>query len=283
MPMNRKSTPNSFSDKLPALVLTENASGGVSHVEPAPGVASAPPAVIAAAPASPPAAPVQRPKSPQCPQFSAAAADNLDAITDSRIESLARRQRADSFLRSLTQEQARRLYRWIFEFKDIGEVHSRVTALPPEGLGLDVSTITLRRLRSYWQAAAEASFSRDMLDFITDMELESPLAQPARIQNAICHLLQGKAFDLARTVPGSPVMKDLLSGIEKLSNLDLKRQKILLERERLLRARTADPAPTQHHRVDLNFVPPKRDPAIVLSGNPPATPQQLPPPDNSTA
>jgi hypothetical protein len=192
------------------------------------------------------------------PVFSAAAPENQEAILDSRIDSIARRQRADSFLRSLTPEQARQVYTWVRELDSINEVQSRITAPPPEGLGLTVSTITLRRLRALWQAQDEINFTQNMLDIITDMEVESELKQPARIQNAICHLLQEKAFDLAIRMPGSEVLKDVLSGIEKLTTLDLKRQKLQLERERLLR-RSATPAPappTQHHRVDLNIVPP---------------------------
>ena len=201
---------------------------------------------------------------PDRPLFSAAASENQEAIR--RFESIARRKRADSFLRSLNPEQSRQVYKWIHELDSINDVHARITALPPEGLGLTVSVITLRRLRSYWQACDEINFTENMLDIITDMEVDSELKQPARIQNAICHLLQQKAFDLARTVPGSEVMKDVLTGIEKLTTLDLKRQKLQLERERLLRKpATSAHTPTppqyhsiQHHRVDLNIVPPTR-------------------------
>ena len=215
--------------------------------------------------------PTQPPAPSHPPQFSAAAPDNVDAIQDCRIESLARRQRAHSFINSLTPEQARQVHTWIHECESIHDAHARITAPPPEGLGLTVSPITLRRLRNHWRALDEVHFTSDMLDIITDMEVDSELTQPARIQNAICHLLQEKAFDLARTVPGSDVMKDVLSSIEKLTTLDLKRQKLQLERERLLRRPASPmPAPTshqaiQHHRVDLNFVPPKRDSAVVVS------------------
>lgn len=262
--MNTETHKNTFSDNLLPTAKAETRSSHSLQLQPALVTPSAP--CVSAAPLSLAPADSAQPAKP--PPFSAFAPDNLDAITESRIDSLARRQRADSFLRSLTREQSRQVYKWISELDDINEVHSRITAPPPDGLGLTVSTITLRRLRSYWQALAETDFTRDMLDTITDMELDSELTQPARIQNAICHLLQGKAFDLARTVPGSPVMKDLLAGIEKLSMLDLKRQKLLLERERLLRPAPAPARTEQHHRVDLNIVPPKRDPAIVVFADP---------------
>jgi len=218
-------------------------------------------------------------------------------MLDCRLESIARRKRADSFLRSLNPEQSRQVYKWIRELESIDDVHDRITAPPPEGLGLKVSVITLRRLRSYWHACDEVSFTENMLDIITDMEVDSELKQPARIQNAICHLLQQKAFDLARTYPGSDVMKDVLTGIEKLTTLDLKRQKLQLERERILRKTTTPAIPPsapathqqiQHHRVDLNIVPPNpinsrqplREPAIIVSVDPEPThkPQQLPSP-----
>lgn len=269
--MNTEITQNPFSDNRTLSPVQQPASDisadlKISLTTPASPATSTPPLSLAPANTTPPAKP---------PQYSAAAPDNLDAIKDSRIESLARRQRANSFLRSLSQEQSRQVYTWIFEFDDINEAHSRITAPPPEGLGLPVSTSTLRRLRSFWQALANITLTEEMLDTITDMELDSELTQPARIQNAICHLLHEKAFDLARTVPGSPVMKDLLTGIEKLSTLDLKRQKLLLERERLSRP-VAPLAPPQHHRVDLNIVQPKRDPAITVPSHPEPTPN--PPP-----
>ena len=241
-------------------------------------------ALQSASPASPvwadsahPAQTSQPPEPSKPRHFSAATPDNQDAMLDSRIESIARRQRAHSFINSITPEQARQVHTIIQECEHIHDAHARITAPPPEGLGLTVSAITLRRLRNHWRALDEVHFTRDMLDIITDMEVDSELTQPARIQNAICHFLHEKAFDLARTVPGSEVMKELISNIEKLTTLDLKRQKLQLERDRILqRPPRTIPASTQHHRVDLNIVPPPRPQgpnAVVQSEpEPPSTP-----------
>jgi hypothetical protein len=177
----------------------------------------------------------------------------IDSIARWQIQSLQRKQRSDSFFASLTDEQRSRIVSWFIEFPDLGEVFKRVIAPAPEGLGLKVSPTALRRLRSHWNALDTVRCTEEILDTITDMELESDLTQAPRIQNAISHLLHEKAFELARTVPGSPVMKELLTSIQKLSDLEHKRQKLLLDRERLHR-HVNTPAAPQHHRVDLNIV-----------------------------
>ena len=73
-------------------------------------------------------------------------------------------------------------------------------------------------------------------------------------------MLHEKAFQLARTHPGSDSVTRLLTGIEKLAALDYKRQKLLLEREKLLLNARHSPGSPKHHRVDLNIVRPAQPP-----------------------
>jgi len=171
------------------------------------------------------------------------------------IESLRKLQRADAFFHKLTAEQQDTLLKWLHEIEDLGTVLSRVTAPAPQGFGVQVSLVTLRRFRSRWRALGSIMETEEMLDQITDMELAADLTQTPRIQKAINHMLHEKAFDLARTHPGSDTLKTVLTSIEKLSALDYKKQKLLLEREKLQHAKESLPVRLAHHRVDLNILP----------------------------
>jgi len=168
------------------------------------------------------------------------------------IESLRKLQRADAFFNKLSPDQKDTLLDWLRQFEDIGTVHSRVAAPPPQGFGIQVSLMTLRRFRARWRALGSILTTEDILDEITDMELNTDLSQTVRIQKAINHMLHEKAFSLARTHPGSDTLKTVLTSIEKLSALDYKKQKLLLEREKLTRHFDLP----KRHRVDLNIVPP---------------------------
>ena len=188
-------------------------------------------------------------------------APSADPFLKSKIAALQRKQRCDTFLSSLTDDQSLQLMDWMYTLENLSDVHRRVTAPPPEGFGVKVHLTTLRRLRDQFRAEDIARSAESMIDVITDLEKETDLNQSARVQTVINHLLHEKAFELSRTHPGSVVLKDVLTSIQKLSELDYKRQKLQLERERLLRHNTS-PAPTQHHRVDLNIVPSNRNPAV---------------------
>ena len=218
---------------------------------------------------------------------------NLDLVTKSKIESLKRKQRADSFFNSLTDEQAEKVFHWMNTIENVCEIQDLITAPPPKGLGLEVCMQTLRRIRAHINAMSVVVKTNGLLDAVYDVEERTDLTQSARILNTISHLLQDKAFELANTIPGSPIVTQLVRDIHRLADIDFQRQKLLLEREKLLRQNNAGTSPrhhpTQHHRVDLNIVPPKPpvgDPAIVVSADPqvdPAAghkpPQQLPPPN----
>src|SRR4051794_37517994 len=64
------------------------------------------------------------------------------------IESMRKLQRADAFFNKLTPDQKNNLVHWLNELEDISTVHTRVTAPPPQGLGIQVSLMTLRRFRA---------------------------------------------------------------------------------------------------------------------------------------
>src|SRR5688572_5910472 len=142
------------------------------------------------------------------------------------LESLRRKQRADSFFHSLTQEQQDKLLQLIQEGDDIGTVCSRIASPPPEGFGMNVHLTSLRRFRSHWSALHHIMKNQDILDTIHDMETNSDFTQRRRIQDAISQMLHEKAFELARTHPGSDVVTRILTGIEKLAALDYKREKL---------------------------------------------------------
>ena len=166
------------------------------------------------------------------------AASALTSAERSRIESLKRKQRSDSFMQKLTHEQIAKIIEWFHDEEDIGTVHQNITSPAPEGLGLDVSIASVRRVRAHVTATLSNTRTTEILDTLLDMEAAGDLAQSTqsdRIQSAINRLLHQKAFELARTAPGAPEFCELLAAIERLSALDLKRQKIALDREKLLR------------------------------------------------
>ena len=169
------------------------------------------------------------------------------------VQSLKRKQRADSFFHSITPEQQDKIVELLHTDENLVTVFNRVTAPPPQGLGLKVHLNSLRRLRAHWRAAVFALRSEEILDEIHDMETNSDFSQSHRVQEGINQLLHEKAFELARSHPGSDVLRDVLASITKLAELSYKREKLLIERQKLLRL--ALPSP-QHHRVDLNIVRP---------------------------
>ncbi|MGZ8939055.1 MAG: hypothetical protein ACXW32_07580 [Limisphaerales bacterium] len=180
-----------------------------------------------------------------------------DRLRQSRIESLKRKQRSDAFIHSLTSEQTSKLIDWIDQFPDLGLVYQRVTAPKPEGFGIKTTLTTLRRFRAHLNSMSSVSGTEEILDTITDMELDADLSQSDRIQHAISHLLHEKAFALARTHPGSTTLKDILTMIDKLVTLEHKRKKLAhLEEKRLHRKqKTSTKKETKHHhRVDLNII-----------------------------
>jgi hypothetical protein len=170
------------------------------------------------------------------------------------IESLKRKQRADSFFHSITYEQQDKLIELLHTEENLVTVFERVTAPPPQGLGLKVHLNSLRRLRAHFNAVVFADRNHEILDEIDDMEANTHFSCSHRIQEGINQLLHEKAFELARSHPASDVLRDVLASIAKLAELSYKREKLLIERQKLLRL--AVPLP-QHHRVDLNIVPPR--------------------------
>lgn len=174
-----------------------------------------------------------------------------------KIDSLKRKQRGDAFFNSLNDEQSIQLIRWLTEIEKLTDVHDRVQAPPPEGLGLIVNFSTLQRLRVAWRAEDLATFTdQPMFDMITDLEEQSDLHQSARIQSAISHFLHQEAFELARRNPHSPLLKDLLQNIQKLNDMENRRQRIALDRTRQKDHAhpSQDQTITRHHRVDLNII-----------------------------
>jgi hypothetical protein len=180
------------------------------------------------------------------------------------IESLKRKQRADSFFNSITPEQQDKIVELLHIERNLVTVFDQVTAPPPKGLGLKVHLNSLRRLRAHLNAVVFAHRSQEILDEIDDMESNSDFSQSYRVQEGINQLLHEKAFDLARTHPGSDVLRDVLTSITKLAELSYKREKLLIERQKLLRL--AVPSP-QHHRVDLNIVRPTPNPVSQIESS----------------
>src|SRR5687768_13572263 len=196
-------------------------------------------------------------------------ANTLTALERARIESLKRKQRSNSFMQKLSHEQIAKIIEWFQDEEDVGIVHHNITAPAPEGLGLDVSITSVRRLRAHVTATLANTRTTEILDTIIDMEADADLAQSTqaeRIQSAINQLLHQKAFELARTAPGAPELFEILAAIERLSALDLKRQKIALDREKMLRRdqRASQPPFTQEHKVELKILPatPAIEPAV---------------------
>ena len=187
----------------------------------------------------------------------AASTDILALIERNRIQSLRRKQRADSFLNKLTDSQLAQVLEWFEDEHNIAVVHYHITSPAPKGLGLQVDLSTLRRLRAHITATHSNARTTEILDTLLDMETAGDLSQSERIQSAINQLLHQKAFELVRTEPGSVELRDILHTIERLSALDLKRQKIELEREKLIfrTQQSSTPPRARQHKIELKIVP----------------------------
>jgi hypothetical protein len=173
-------------------------------------------------------------------------------------ESIERKQRADSFYHNLKPEQQAQLLEWLQEDMSLVTIMDKVSAPPPKGFGVKVHLTSLRRLRAWWRGMDEVLRTEEILDTVYDMEHHCDLSQQPRIQEAISQMLHEKAFELARTHPGSEVLGTVLSSITKLAALDHKREKLLLDRQKLLRSFSSSTDKPKHHRVDLNIIPPAR-------------------------
>ena len=197
-----------------------------------------------------------------------ASAPLLRKLEQKQLKALQRKQRADSFLNKLTDAQLAKLLGWFEDEENIVVVYHHVTSPAPDGLGLQVSLPTLRRIRAHIVATHSNARTTEILDTISEMEADADPSQSNRIQGAINQLLHEKAFELIRTEPGAEELRDLLNTIQKLSALDLKRQKLALDREKMLRhaQRATTPPPARRHHVKLEVVP-----------STPATTSALPP------
>jgi hypothetical protein len=206
----------------------------------------------------------------ESPSASAASAALLRKLELKRLKALQRKQRADSFLNKLTDAQLARVLALFEDEPNLVIVYHHVTSPAPEGLGLRVSLPTLRRIRAHICATHSIARTTEILDTISEMEADADPSQSTRIQGAINQFLHQKAFELARTEPGSPELFELLATVEKLSALDLKRQKIALDREKMLRRahQASNPQPRKH-QVELKMVPstPVHEPpdAVVIA------------------
>ena len=197
------------------------------------------------------------PTATQAPDTRPASSDILALIERNRIQSLKRKQRADSFLNKLSDDQLAKVLALFEDEPNLVVVHHHVTSPAPEGLGLQVDLSTLRRLRAHIAATHSHARTTEILDTLLEMENNGDLSQSDRILSAINQLLHQKAFELVRTEPGSEELRDLLATIERLSALELKRQKIALDREKMLRhhQRASNPAPPRKHQVELKIFP----------------------------
>jgi len=199
---------------------------------------------------------VQASSSPEIPDSRQPGPHDLDAERRRAFirQSIARKQRADSFYHSLTPDQQAQLLEWLHEDMSLATIVDKISAAPPKGFGVKVHLTSLRRLRAWWRGMGEALRTEELLDTVHDMERHCDLLQQPRIQDAISQVLHEKAFELARTHPGSEVLGTVLSSITKLAALEHKREKFQLDRQKLRRSFASDPP--KHHRVDLNIIPP---------------------------
>lgn len=193
------------------------------------------------------------------------------------LESVQRKLRADSFFHQLTLEQRQRLLKWFGENDSLWTIHKKIAASPPEGFGLDVHVNSLQRLRAWLRAQIAAGHHREALDTIHDLEKGTDFSQTTRIQQAINQLLHQRAFELARNDPDSREIRAVLASIEKLSALELKRQKLLLDHQR----NTSPGLTSTHHRVELSIAPAQTPNIINLPPSPTALPDVQPPGDQT--
>src|SRR3954470_11427317 len=96
---------------------------------------------------------------------------------------------------------------------------------------------------------------------------ESIQQNPTQFVPLISELLLHKAFDAARSENEKHELKDLINGVVKLRELELKVQRLQLQREQAQSRPTSKTCTTRRHHVDLNIIPPQRSvpPKIAIS------------------
>ena len=203
---------------------------------------------------------------PVQPPANSGPASQLDPQRAFDLESINRKQRADSFYRKLSPDQQRTLLQWLEDIDDLSEILDRVTAPPPEGFGLAVHYTSLQRFRSFIRSLNWTAANQEILDTIRDMEANGDVTQSVRIEKAINQLLLRKAFELAETEPGSDMVPRILTAINKLSTLELKRQRLILNHFKITHAPRSPRSTT--HNVKLTVHPASPQASIAVQSEP---------------
>jgi hypothetical protein len=162
------------------------------------------------------------------------------------------KQRAKSLLSQLNQDQTVQLMEWLGDQKlSLPDIRDLVATAPPEGFGIKTHINTLHRLRAGLRSVNAIARIENMLETTADVAESTDLSRLTAVQAVISHLLHAHAFHLADETPGSEVLTRVLTGIEKLSALEHKRQLLVLAREKL---QANSSATARRHHVDLNIV-----------------------------
>src|SRR5262249_5202226 len=113
----------------------------------------------------------------------------------------------------LTPEQRKQLIEWLTIFT-VSEVREFVALPCPQGFGLEVHDMTLRRIKAFHlgHSASEYETSAAAADSLTETVQENRI----HFAPLISELLLQKAFDLARSENQAHDLKDLINSAVKL-------------------------------------------------------------------
>jgi hypothetical protein len=111
----------------------------------------------------------------------------------------------------------------------ISEVREFVALPPPQGFGLEVQDMTLRRIKACHLGTVAAQYETSSA--AADVLAETVQENHTHFAPLISELLLQKAFDIARSEKSAHELKDLINAAVKLRELDLKVQRVELQRE----------------------------------------------------
>jgi hypothetical protein len=162
-----------------------------------------------------------------------------------------RKFRAHSFAAKLTLEQRRTLIRWLAdEDLMLVDIQRKIAAPPPEGFGIQVHHVTVRRLRSMYENTDLEHWISQAMDAACDILEPTNGAEIAPLRESLIYILYSQVIQKSRKLFAPREFNQCIAAIERL-------EKMKARAETQQSRSSRPPAPQGHLRVDLRIHNPK--------------------------
>lgn len=162
-----------------------------------------------------------------------------------------RKFRAHSFAAKLTLDQRRTLVRWLGD-PDLllVDIQRKIAAPPPEGFGIHVHHVTVRRLRAMYENTDLEHWLSEAMDAACDILEPTNGAEIAPLRESLIYILYSQVIQKSRKLFAPREFNQCVAAIERLEKM-----KARAEQQQTRPSR--QPAPQGHLRVDLKIHHPK--------------------------